>query len=235
VVEGLQVEGLTVRRGALTICHDVTLSVPLGEVTVLLGANGSGKSSLLDGIAGLAPSTGTIVLGGSRIDAMPVYRRAAHGLAYVEQGRGAFSSLTVAQNLAVVDRSRTALENAFTLFPQLAERRNVRADRLSGGEQQMLVIARALAARPTVLLLDQLSLGLAPALVRVLLRAVTQLADQGMGILLVEQFTESALRIGTTAHVMQNGRIVRSELCANLLHDKASLAAPYLSSGSERS
>ena len=141
---GLELRGLTVKRGALTICRDIHLAVQPGEITVLLGANGAGKSTLLDGIVGLAPlAAGETWMGERRIDGMPVYRRAAQGLAYVEQGRSVFSRLTVAQNIAVVDRSRTALAEALTLFPQLADKRDVRADRLSGGEQQMLVIARA--------------------------------------------------------------------------------------------
>ena len=225
---GLEIEHLAVKRGALTMCRDINLAVPLGEITVLLGANGAGKSTLLDGIMGLASvAEGAIRLGSRRIDGMPVYRRAAQGLAYVEQGRSVFSRLTVAQNIAVVDRTRAALDAAFSLFPQLASKRDVRADRLSGGEQQMLVIARALATRPDILLIDELSLGLAPTVVRTLLDVLTQLAAQGMGVLLVEQFAEAALRVGATAHIMQHGRIARSDACSALLHDHASVVSPY--------
>lgn len=231
---GLHLQGLTVKRGGLTICHDIDLSVPSGEITVLLGSNGVGKSTLLDGIAGVATATaGEIWLGGRRIDGLPVHRRAARGLAYVEQSRAVFATLTVVQNLAIVDRSRAALERAFTLFPGLAPRRDVLAGRLSGGEQQMLVIARALATRPSILLLDELSLGLAPSVVHTLTRTVAQLAREGMGVLLVEQFAETALRVGTTAHIMERGRIVRSESCATLLRDQATILAPYYSGDSE--
>lgn len=230
--DGLMLEGVSVMRGGLTICRDVTLAVPRGEITVLLGANGAGKTTLLDGVMGLAPlAGGSIRFGSRRIDGMPVYRRAAQGLAYVEQGRSVFAGLTVAQNIAVVDRSRAALAAAFELFPQLAGKRDVRADRLSGGEQQMLVIARALATRPTLLLIDELSLGLAPTVVRSLLDVLAEQARQGMGVLLVEQFAEAALRVGATAHIMQSGRIARSEACGILLQDHASVLSPYFLAG----
>ena len=199
---------------------------------MLLGANGAGKSTLLDGIVGLAPlAAGEIWMGERRIDGMPVYRRAAQGLAYVEQGRSVFSRLTVAQNIAVVDRSRIALAEALTLFPQLAAKRDVRADRLSGGEQQMLVISRALATKPSILIIDELSLGLAPKVVGTLIHVLAELAKQGMGILLVEQFAEAALSVGTTAHIMQGGRIARSDSCATLLQDHASVLSPYFLAG----
>lgn len=225
---GLRVKGLTIKRGDLTICQDVDLTVPPGEITVLIGANGAGKTTLLDGIAGVLPAAaGSISLGARSIDALPVHRRASLGLSYVEQGRSVFSRLTVVQNLAVVDRSRHTCDEAFTLFPRLADKRNVRAGLLSGGEQQMLIIARALATRPTMLLVDELSLGLAPRAVRMLMDTLEKLAESGMGILLVEQYTEVALRIGTTAYVMERGRIVHSEACSTLLHDRASRISPY--------
>lgn len=227
-MDGLIVEGLTLKRGDMTICRDVTLTVPKGEITVLLGANGAGKTTLLDGITGVIPAAaGSIALGGRRIDTLPRHRRATCGLSYVEQGRSVFSRLTVAQNLAVVDRSRQASEQAFKLFPRLAEKQSVRAGLLSGGEQQMLMIARALATRPKILLVDELSLGLAPQTVRMLMDNLTRLAESGIGILLVEQFVEMALRVGTTAHIMRQGRIVRTEPCATLRQDRASLVSPY--------
>jgi branched-chain amino acid transport system ATP-binding protein len=228
--DGLRAEGLTVNRGDLTVCRNVTLTVPRGEITVLLGANGAGKTTLLDGIAGVLGGTvGAVTLGGRRIDTMPMHRRAAQGLAYVEQGRSVFTRLTVAQNLGVVDHSPQALTHAFTLFPRLEQKRDVPAGLLSGGEQQMLMIARALATGPKILLVDQLSLGLAPRTVHALMQTLASLADSGMGILLVEQFVDLALRLGTTAHIMQHGKIVRSELCSVLLQDRASIVQPYFS------
>lgn len=232
MTEGLAIEALTLKRGGLTICREVSLAVPPGEITVLLGANGAGKSTLLGGIAGVIPAAGgAISLGGRRVEALPMHRRAGLGLAYAEQGRSVFTRLTVEQNIEVVNRSPQALERSFELFPRLAERRGVRAGLLSGGEQQMLIIARALAAAPKVLLVDELSLGLAPRMIRTLMDALAGLADTGIGILLVEQFAEMALRIGTTAHIMQRGRIVYSEPCGALLQDRASLLSPYLLGG----
>ncbi|WP_199184250.1 ABC transporter ATP-binding protein [Cryobacterium sp. Y62] len=228
MTSGLKVEGLTVKRGDLTICRDVDLTVPKGEITVLLGANGAGKTTLLDGIAGVLPAAaGSISLGARSIDAIPVHRRASLGLSYVEQGRSVFSRLTVVQNLAVVDRSQHTRDKAFELFPRLADKRNVRAGLLSGGEQQMLVIARALATRPTMLLVDELSLGLAPRAVRMLMDTLVKLAESGMGILLVEQFAEVALRVGTTAYVMERGQIVHAEACSTILQDHTSRISPY--------
>lgn len=227
--DSLVIDGLTVQRGGLAVCSDVSLRAPAGEITVLLGANGAGKSSLLDGVAGLLPaSAGAIYLGERRIDAWPTHRRAAAGLAYVEQGRTVFGQLTVAQNIAVVDRSRDAFDRACALFPHLAEKRDLRASVLSGGEQQMLVIARALAAQPRFLLVDELSLGLAPRLAATLIDAVAELAASGTGVLLVEQFAELALRVGESAYVLQRGRVVLHERCAVLRADPTLLGSAYL-------
>ncbi len=224
----LSATGLTVRRGGLTICRDIDLVVPVGEITVLLGANGAGKSTLLDGLSGVLPvAAGAIHLDGHSLTRLPPHRRAARGLAYVEQGRTVFERLTVRQNLAVVDRSRRTLDRSFELFPRLAEKRDIRAGLLSGGEQQMLVIARALATDPRVLLVDELSLGLAPRVVRTLMEALVGLAATGVGVLLVEQYAQLALEVGTTAHVMRQGRIVRSAACATLLADRDALLSSH--------
>lgn len=224
----LEITELTVTRGSLVACDRVTLSVPAGEITVVLGANGSGKSALLDGIAGVLPAVGSLTLAGERIDRLPVHARAKRGLAYVQQGHAVFSQLTVAENLAVVNSSAHTREQAFDLFPQLAQRQHTAAGLLSGGEQQMLVLARALATSPRMLLIDELSQGLAPVVVETLMRALSQLASTGTGVLLVEQFAELALQVGTTAHVMSGGRIVHSARCASLLDDRGSSMLPFM-------
>lgn len=227
MTQGLNVESLTVKRGALTLCHNIDLSVPPGEITVLLGPNGAGKTTLLDCIAGkLRSASGTIHLNGLRIDELPMHRRSERGLSYIEQGRNFFSRLTVAQNIFVVDRSPAALTQTFELFPRLEKKSNLKASLLSGGEQQMLMIAVALATRPQILLIDELSLGLSASAIAPLTTALTSLAEAGMGILLVEQFVDLALRLGSTAHVMHQGKIVQSGSCESMLKDRDSIIFP---------
>ena len=224
----LELRQVGVRRGEISVCRDVSFTVPAGEITVLLGANGAGKTTLLDGVSGVLPVSGDVWLDGGRIDRLPIHRRARRGLAYVEQGRSVFAGLTVAQNIAVVDRSRGTLDRVFALFPQLAEKRNQRAGLLSGGEQQMLMIARALATQPRYLLVDELSLGLAPQIVRTLTDTLVRLTADGVGVLLVEQFVETALEVGETAHIMRRGEIVSSATCRTLRADRDALVTPYL-------
>lgn len=227
ISSSLEIDNLTIRRGDLTICRDITLSVPAGEITLLLGANGAGKTTLLDGVAGAIPVTGGVQLNGERIERSPMHRRVARGLSYVEQGRNVFTRLTVAQNLAIVDCDPAVLDRTVSLFPSLAEKHDVRAGFLSGGEQQMLIIARALATNPKFLLIDELSLGLAPRIVSTLVDALVSLAHAGVGILLVEQYVDMALEVGSMAHIMERGRIVRSEHSSVLRQDRASLVAKH--------
>lgn len=225
---GLHVKRLTVNVGVVPACVEVSLSVLPGEITAVLGANGSGKSMMLAGIAGtIAAHGGAILLDGARIDGLPAYRRAQLGLAYVEQGRGVFARLTVAQNLRLVERSESVFERAFELFPGLARRRDVAAGLLSGGEQQMLVIARALATEPRVLIVDEFSRGLAPRVVAAVMAALRSLAERGMGVLLVEQFAEQALRVSTTVHIMSRGVISRTASSAELLENTRTLRELY--------
>lgn len=224
----LTVEGLVVQRGGLTVVDGVTLTARAGAVTVLLGANGAGKTTLLEAVSGALPArSGTILLGGRRLDRMRPVRRTEHGIAHVEQGRTIFTRLTVEENLRVAGTDTTG---AYTLFPELDRRRDVRAGLLSGGEQQMLVIARALASRPAVLLLDEMSLGLAPVVVRRLLRTVRDLADGGMAVLLVEQFAALALDVGDTAYVLRRGRMVFDGPCGDLAAHPERLQSAYLGS-----
>ena len=171
------VRDLVVHRGGSTIVNGVELSAPPGEVTVLLGPNGAGKTTLLEALSGRIPaSRGTVHIGGATYCGYSRGARARLGLAHVEQGRTVFRDLTVEENLRVAART-DELDDAYTLFPELRPRSGVAAGALSGGEQQLLVLARAMLARPQVLLIDEMSLGLAPVVVQRLLPAVRTLAD----------------------------------------------------------
>ena len=224
----LKLEKVSVGRGGAPVVRDVALTVPAGEVTVLLGPNGAGKTTLLEAIAGVLPITsGRLVWQGADIGGLDRVARARRGVALVEQGRTVFGGLTVAENLRAVRRGPRA-DRALELFPELAKRTDVRAGLLSGGEQQMVVLARALAMSPSVLLVDEMSLGLAPVVVRRLLPALRSLADEGVAVLLVEQFATLALEIADTAHVLAGGRLTHSGPAAPLRKAPDVLHAAYL-------
>ncbi|YCK38946.1 ABC transporter ATP-binding protein [Actinomadura sp. ATCC 39365] len=211
----LDVRGLSVSRGEVPVVHEVSLGVAPGTVTVLLGANGAGKTTLLDGIAGLAPAAaGTVTLAGAPLTGLLTYRRAQAGLGYAEQARTVFRTLTLEQNLLVSGDGDPAM--VYDIFPELDRRRTLPAANLSGGEQQMLVIGRALIAGPKVVLIDEMSLGLAPVVVRRLMGSVRELAERGIGVLLVEQFANLALEIGARAYVLRKGRVVFEGPCEEL-------------------
>lgn len=213
---GLVIDDVTVFRGELPIIRNVSLSAPPGEVTVLLGANGAGKSTLLDAVAGVIPTrSGRILLDGAEIGSMRRDRRSRSGLAYVEQGRTIFGELTVEENLAVASADGS-VSDAYKLFPELIQRRAVVAQMLSGGEQQMVVLARALLSRPKVLMIDEMSQGLAPVVVRRLLPFVESAAQAGIAVVLVEQFAALALSIGSRAKVLSVGQIVLEGSCVEL-------------------
>jgi branched-chain amino acid transport system ATP-binding protein len=227
-VNGLQLRDVSVRRGPFPIIHDLTLDVPAGEVTVLLGPNGAGKTTLLEAISGILPiAHGTISTSDTEIQRLSRVRRARHGLAHVEQGRTVFTGLTVLENLMVADRG-VGVEEAFELFPALRSRSDSSAGLLSGGEQQMLVLARALLSRPSVLVIDELSLGLAPIIVHGLLPVVRRLADTGVAVLLVEQYAPLALEIGDGVHVLNRGRVVASGTCTEMAEKPDVLRRAYL-------
>lgn len=227
-VEALQVEGLHVDRAGQPIVRDVDLSVSYGEITVLLGANGAGKSTLLDGIGGvISAAAGRILMDGVDITGQSRRRRVRQGLAYVQQGRTAFMSLTVEENLSVVAH-RQDFDLALEAFPELARYMSTRAGLLSGGEQQMLVLARALLQRPRVLIIDELSLGLAPAIVDRMFAGVQQMATEGTGLLLVEQFADRALDIGHQAVVLNRGSVALRGPAAEVRRRPQRLRAAYL-------
>lgn len=224
----LEVEGLCIARSGFEVVTDVDLSAPAGEVTVLLGANGAGKTTLLEAISGVTEvKSGRISLSGAEIGSLRRSVRAKRGLAHVEQGRAVFADLTTEENILAA-APRGAFRRAVELFPSLERRRNVRAGLLSGGEQQMLVLARAIVADPKVLLLDEISLGLAPSIIQNLMPVVRELANTGMAVLLVEQFAGLALAIGDAGYVLNRGSVVFRGTCEELRAQPGLLHGAYL-------
>jgi branched-chain amino acid transport system ATP-binding protein len=229
----LEVEALRAGYGAVTILHGLSLTVLQGSVTVLVGANGAGKTTLMRTLAGVLPvQSGRLRLRGSEIAATDAAVRVEAGLTLVPEGRLVFPTLSVAENLrlgAIAPRTRPAararLEEMWRLFPRLLERRDQAAGSLSGGEQQMLAIARGLMAAPTLLLLDEPTLGLSPAMARQIFETIASLRDRGLTILLAEQDLHRALRIADTAFVIENGVVALQGSGASLLADERVRAA----------
>jgi len=227
-MSALVVSDLVVNRAGLPVVRGASLSVEPASVSVLLGANGAGKTTLLEALSGVTPQAGgRITLGGEAIEALRPGARARRGLAHVEQGRTVFRTLTTDENLRAARRDADT-GAAYALFPELEKRRGVRAGLLSGGEQQMLVIARALLTRPKAILIDEMSAGLAPVVVGRLMAAVRKLADDGLAVLLVEQFAALALGIGDRAYVLRRGQIVYEGACPALARAPELLHRLYL-------
>jgi branched-chain amino acid transport system ATP-binding protein len=209
----IAIEGIHAAYGRIEVIHGVDLLVPPGSVFALLGPNGAGKSTLLKVVGGrMRPSAGQVVIGDRPVGKSPPEKLARAGLCAVPEGRGIFPNLTVRENLRVWTyrgglSAKDVEEKTFATFPRLKERRRQMAGTLSGGEQQMLAISRALVTDPEVLLLDELSMGLAPLIVGELYELVGSLAQQGMTVLLVEQFVTMALSVATRAAIMVHGRI----------------------------
>jgi branched-chain amino acid transport system ATP-binding protein len=221
----LEVVGLEVRYGGIRALKGIDLEVREGEVVCLIGANGAGKSTSLRALTGLVPAaSGTIRYAGSDLARMPVHARARLGMALVPEGRGVFPRLTVAENLSMGAYARSDgagiaedLERVYGLFPRLKERQGQRAGTLSGGEQQMLSLARALMSRPRLLLLDEPSMGLAPLAVQTIFETIRLIAGQGMTLLLVEQNARLALEASHRGYVLEGGRVVHQGDSAALL------------------
>ncbi|MBZ0216930.1 MAG: ABC transporter ATP-binding protein [Fimbriimonadaceae bacterium] len=223
----LQVEGLSSRYGRIEVLHEVDLEVQSGEIVSVVGANGAGKTTLLHCMSGVQPvSGGRVVFRGSDVTAVPTHRRAGLGLIQAPEGRQIFTNLTVEENLRLGaylfsdDRVAKDMNDAFVLFPVLKQKRNLSAGDLSGGQQQMLAIARALMGRPSCLLLDEPSMGLAPILVEQILDVVKNLRDLNVTALMVEQNALAALAISDRGYVMETGRIVMSGPAEELIADE---------------
>jgi branched-chain amino acid transport system ATP-binding protein len=229
----LSVTGLQIHYGVIEAVKGVDLALTEGKITTLLGANGAGKSTTLLALSGLLRATaGSIIFDGMELRALAPHRIVDRGLVQVPEGREILTTLTVRENLLLGayrrkqrDEIATDLEHALRLFPRLRERLDGMAGNLSGGEQQMLAIARALMAKPRLLLLDEPSMGLAPLLVQEIFKTLRALNDRGLTIFLVEQNVRQALKIADYAYVMENGRIVLAGPSAALLHDSKVIEA----------
>jgi branched-chain amino acid transport system ATP-binding protein len=234
----LRLEELSVPRGGRTVVHEVSLDVPPGEVTTLLGPNGAGKSTLVLAVGGvLRPSGGRFLLGDVDLTrARPEAIRAA-GVAIVPEGRRLLPELTVEDNLRVAtytlsrDERKDRIAYALELFPRLEARWKAPSRLLSGGEQQMVVLAQALVSRPQIMIVDELSLGLAPIVVKGLVPTLEEVARSGVGILLIEQFAHVALGLANTAYVLEGGRIRYHGTAAELKSQPDLLRSAYLMRG----
>ena len=224
----LVAEGLQTYYGKSHILHDVHLTVAEGRMTALLGRNGAGQTTTLRTLMGLTPARrGRVAIFGNDVTRWPTYRIAASGVGYVPEGRRIFANLTVEENLKVpLERSGAwSIDRIYRLFPRLAERKSSRGRQLSGGEQEMLSIARALLLNPKLLFLDEPSQGLAPLVVREVFRIVAQMRTEGISVLLVEQNARMSLEIADDAYVLDDGAVVYSGSARELAADEAHVRA----------
>ncbi len=233
----LEVEDMHVHYGRIEAIKGISFSVAEGEIVTLIGANGAGKTTTLKTLSGLHnPTSGRIIFEGNDITKVPAHKRTVMGIGQAPEGRGIFPGMTVMENLDMgcyarrerKSQARTeGLERVFQLFPRLAERKSQAGGSMSGGEQQMLAIGRALMARPRLLLLDEPSMGLAPMLIRQIFDIITEINEQGTTVLLVEQNAAQALKRAHRAYVLETGKIVKTDDAANLLDDP-DVRAAYL-------
>lgn len=233
----LEVRDVVVHYGRIQALHGVSLVVREGELVTLLGSNGAGKTTMMRAISGLRPlSSGSVRFDGEDISRVKAHKRVVDGLIQAPEGRGVFPGMTVVENLEMgcygrkfpsKAEHRERFEWVLETFPRLAERRTQIGGTLSGGEQQMLAIGRALMARPRVLLLDEPSMGLAPMVISQIFRIISEINKQGMTVLLVEQNAQQALSRSDRAYILETGKVTREGVARDLLHDD-SIRAAYL-------
>jgi branched-chain amino acid transport system ATP-binding protein len=235
VSETLRFEKLSVARGGRTVVREVSIEIPPGEVTALLGPNGAGKSTMVLAVGGiLRPSGGRVLLGDADLTRRRPEKIREAGVAIVPEGRRLLPELTVEDNMRVATYSmsrpdaKSGIAYALELFPELEKRWTVPGRSLSGGEQQMVVLAQALVSRPTVMLVDELSLGLAPVVVKRLVPTLASVAETGVGVLLIEQFAHVALGLAKTAYVIEGGRIRYHGTAQELKEHPEKLLSAYL-------
>ncbi|MGY5778468.1 ABC transporter ATP-binding protein [Rhizobium sp. LEGMi135b] len=232
----IRVENLVVERGGKRVIHDVSFSVAAGKITTLLGANGAGKSSTVMAMAGVLPRGGSVRLGGAALEGFSPDRIRRAGLALVPEGHRVLGQLSVEDNVLVAALEgsaaarREGLAHAYEIFPELSERRRQSASDLSGGQKQMVAMAQAFIAKPRFMIVDELSLGLAPAVVKRLAEALKIAAARGIGVLLIEQFANLALDLSDQALVLERGRLVFSGAAATLKAQPDILHGAYLAS-----
>jgi branched-chain amino acid transport system ATP-binding protein len=239
-MSALEIKDVTVERGGRAVVRDVSVPIAAGQVTALLGPNGAGKSTLVLAVGGvLRPRTGAILLDGADLAGRRPERIRQAGVAIVPEGRRLLADLTVEDNLRVAsyaltqEQAQAGRDRVLELFPQLGKRLTALARTLSGGEQQMVVLAQALICQPRYLLIDELSLGLAPVVVSRLIPVIRTVAESGAGILLIEQFATVALGLAHRAHIMEGGRIRFSGLASELRDQPDLLRSAYLLRGSD--
>jgi branched-chain amino acid transport system ATP-binding protein len=235
----LEIKDLRVHYGKIEAIKGVSVVVNQGEIVTLIGANGAGKTTILKTISGLRPvSSGSITFDGVDINKIPAHKRVDLGISQVPEGRGIFPGMTVLENLEMgkfnrkdrKDEMEEDLDRVYTLFPRLKERAGQAGGTLSGGEQQMLAMGRALMARPKVLLLDEPSMGLAPQMIANIFRIITEINKQGVTILLVEQNAQQALQRAHRAYILETGNVTKEAAASDLLNDPAVREA-YLGTG----
>jgi branched-chain amino acid transport system ATP-binding protein len=231
----LEMPGISVNYGKINAIRDISIQVPDGKIVTIIGGNGAGKTTTLRAMSGMVPITkGQITFESKRIDELPASKVVAHGIAHVPEGRRIFPNMTVEENLRTgaflrrdKDGIETDLEGVFKRFERLRERRRQRAQTMSGGEQQMLAIGRALMSAPRLLLMDEPSMGLAPVIVEEIAQIIEEINAQGLSVVLVEQNAELALEMADYAYVLETGNCAM-EGPAHELHDNETVRAAYL-------